>query len=103
MLVSITYVILRVFVPLDGTREIRKLVERAKAWWLEIDEKGAPQREIGFDESGTPIIVGPIADYQGYLIDASDDWSASTEDSAEARKNFEREWEKIAGKFKLLK
>lgn len=72
--------------------DIEHLIEQACAWWLEIEETGEPNREIGFSENGMPIVIGPVGRNHGYLVDACDDWSGSSKDSAEAAANFETTW-----------
>jgi len=77
-------------------------IGKARIWWLEIDDEGSPQREIGFDIDGTPIVLGPIEGNFGYLIDASDDWSDSDADSLEAAKKFNQVWISLWPKFAEL-
>ncbi len=68
-------------------------------WWLEIDDKGKPTREIGFDENNNPICLAPIFDNYGLMVDSQEDWSASTEDSQEVADSFDRVWDELFLKF----
>jgi hypothetical protein len=73
-----------------------------RKWWLEIDDVGKPQREIGFDSENTPIVLGPVGNNPGFLIDSSDDWKDSVGDSAEAKNEFENTWQVLWKKFSHL-
>ena len=82
--------------------DIEKLYFQTRFWWLEVDDKNVPQREIGFDKFKKPIVLGPIGDNFGFLVDSSDDWSDSKDDSEEAKELFEKTWEELFPKFKHL-
>ncbi len=68
-------------------------------WWLEVTEAGEPLREIGFSKDGEAIVLAPVADNYGVLIDASDDWNDVEDESVEAARSFEREWLALWPKF----
>lgn len=34
-------------------------------WWLELNEESRPMREIGFDQNGKAIVVGPLGKNKG--------------------------------------
>ena len=93
--------ILRRLLP-SGNADLDVLQGQVTLWWLEVDEAGRPQREIGFDRSGAPIVLGPIGDNVGLLIDASDDWRDHKADSADAAAGFETAWERILPRFEHL-
>lgn len=82
--------------------ELERLIPEASVWWLEIDEHGAPQREVGFDARMNPVVLAPVGDHIGFLIDASDDWSDVQEDSAEAAASFQKVWDSVWPKFEHL-
>lgn len=82
--------------------DIERLIEQASIWWLEIEETGEPNREIGFSDAGVPIVLGPVGRNHGYLVDASDDWSGSTDDSPDAAAAFETTWAGIWPRFAHL-
>jgi hypothetical protein len=95
------------------TRALRKVLPSASPglepfwrdasyWWLEVDATGEPRREIGFSSAGQPLVVGPVGDNVGFLIDSSDDWSAVAGDSVEAAENFDRIWEEAWPRFRHL-
>jgi hypothetical protein len=82
--------------------DLEKYYDETRVWWLEINDNGEPQREIGFDINGNPIVLGPIGNNYGFLVDSSDDWNDSKEDSDEAAKNFDQQWAVVWNKFKHL-
>ena len=55
--------------------------------------------------SGFPILGGVLLFVGGFfdLVDASDDWSDSTEDSREAAEHFEAQWNAIFPRFRHLR
>ena len=73
-----------------------------RTWWLEIDDDGAPLREIGFDADMQAIVLGPVGRNFGFLVDSSDDWRDSEEDSEVAAKAFQSKWDEIWPAFKHL-
>src|SRR5205814_1974306 len=82
--------------------DLEKLYSKTRKWWLEIDDTGKPWREIGFDADMKPIVLGPVGRNFGFLVDSSDDWSTSQEDSAEAAAGFERTWQGLWPTFAHL-
>jgi hypothetical protein len=93
--------VLRRVLP-SSSPDLEHFYSQAAHWWLEIDDAGLPVREIGFHDDGTPIVIGPVGDNIGFLIDSSDDWSHSTEDSDEAAEGFERAWNEVRPRFQHL-
>jgi hypothetical protein len=93
--------LLRRIIP-SGNDDLEPFYSRVQTWWLEVDDAGAPQREIGFDVEMKPVVLGPVADNCGFLLDASDDWSDSHEDSPEAAASFDRVWEELWPSFMHL-
>ncbi len=82
--------------------DIEHLFEGVCTWWLEIEATGEPSREIGLSEAGEPVVIGPVGRNHGYLVDASDDWSESTDDSADVAARFESAWVEIWPRFAHL-
>ncbi len=82
--------------------DLEPYFSRTQIWWLEIDDDGTPRREIGFDIDGQAIVLGPVGGNHGFLIDASDDWRDSDEDSPEAARDFDAVWDSLWPKFKEL-
>lgn len=69
---------------------------------MEIDDAGAPMREIGFDSDMKPVVLGPVGNNFGFLVDSSDDWTSSREDSPEAASEFQKRWEELWPTFRHL-
>ena len=93
--------LLRKFIP-AANPDIEQLYVITRKWWLEIDDNGQPQREIGFDSNNTPIVLGPVGNNYGFLVDSSTDWTGSERDSAEAEKEFEKTWQALWEKSSQL-
>jgi hypothetical protein len=82
--------------------DLERYYPSARSWWLEIDETGKPRREIGFDADMQPVVLGPIGRNFGFLVDSSDDWTSSHEDSSEAASEFQKRWEQLWPRFRHL-
>ena len=93
--------LLRWVVP-AASPDLEPYFGKVRVWWLEIEDNGEPLREIGFDENGDAIVLGPVEGNYGLLLDASDDWSDSTEDSFNAAEEFDRVWITLWPKFEEL-
>lgn len=85
-----------------GDPDLAALYPLAQVWWLEISDTGVPVREIGFDASGTPIVLAPVGENVGFLVDSSDDWSDSQHDSGEVEATFEMTWNQLWPSFEHL-
>jgi hypothetical protein len=72
------------------------------SWWLEVSEDGEPKREIGFDESGKPIVLAPVGDNCGVLVDATDHWLDITRECPLAAAKFDTVWQSLWPQFKHL-
>jgi hypothetical protein len=72
--------------------DLENLYKRASFWWLEFDDNGCPQREIGFDRNRKPIVLGPVGKNSGFLVDSADDWRDFKEPNSEAEVRFESVW-----------
>lgn len=82
--------------------DLESYYPKTRKWWLEVDDEGKPQREIGFDAENNPIVLGPIGNNYGFLVDGSDNWKDSKEDSSEAKNDFERVWQSLLQQFAYL-
>lgn len=54
--------------------DMEPIYQSVTKWWLEVDEGGEPKREIGFDIQGQAIVLGPIGDNHGLLVDTGKVW-----------------------------
>jgi len=94
--------LLKRVIPSGNLPEVEKLFAQTVFWWLEIDEEGNPQREIGFNAQREPVVLGPVGDHIGFLTDVAGDWRSSDEDSIEAAREFEGVWHALWPKFEHL-
>lgn len=82
--------------------DLEALIKKTRFWWLEFDEDGLPQREIGFDQTRKPIVLGPVAENHGFLIDSADDWRSFKKTNSVAAANFESIWSQLWPSFEDL-
>ncbi len=70
------------------------LIPQVRHWWLEVDEAGVPQREIGFDSTGGVLFVAPVGDNGGFWTDSEKRFLVSDNElvTAEAFENIWREF-----------
>jgi len=69
--------VLRKLLPLANP-DFDRSYALVRKWWVEVDETGTPQRELGFDAHGSVIVAGPLGNNFGFWTD-----SAMTFDPAE--------------------
>ena len=72
--------------------DLENIYKRTSFWWLEFDDNGCPQREIGFDRNRKPIVLGPVGKNSGFLVDSADDWRGFKEPNCKAAAQFESVW-----------
>ncbi|MBM3783514.1 MAG: hypothetical protein FJW30_04090 [Acidobacteria bacterium] len=60
-------------------------------WWVEVDDSGAPQRELGFDVQNIPIVAGPIGRNFGFWTDSNMKF-VPDEHAGISRQEFESMW-----------
>jgi hypothetical protein len=71
---------------------------RVVRWWVEVDSKGLPIREIGFDRLGAPIVLAPIGPNRGCITDSLStfvEWS----NDARVQGQFEETWQRLVKAF----
>ncbi|TWO66991.1 hypothetical protein FN976_26020 [Caenimonas sedimenti] len=89
--------VLRTMVP-SASPDFEKAYSDVRHWWIEVDETGLPQREIGFSISEQAIVAGPLGRNMGFWTDSPmlfDDPSYE-EVSPQA---FEDEWAAFLGEW----
>jgi len=64
-----------------------------RLWWVEIDDHGVPQREIGFDVAGRAIVLAPDERNTGFWTDSPMVFS-SQEMEAVDQASFDSAWER---------
>lgn len=86
--------ILELFIP-KANPDFNHLYAFVRSWHIEVNEQtGVPEREIGFDGEGKPIVAGPVDKNMGFWTDSdmTFDIAQHTQISAE---QFETEWNKF--------
>jgi hypothetical protein len=70
-----------------------------RKWWVEVDESGTPQRELGFNAQGKVIVAGPLGNNFGFWTDSTMKFAVaeyrgvSEEAFAAVWSQFQAEWE----------
>ena len=82
--------VLRKLIPLANP-DFDRTYKRVRKWWIELDETGIPQRELGFDQDGGVIVAGPICDNLGFWTDSTMTFSP-TEHKRIPEEAFESAW-----------
>jgi len=82
--------------------DVEKLYEDVYLWWLEVNDDGEPNREIGFNEMKEPIVLGPIGENYGFLTDTGKVWNDWSEEKNEIQKEFEYTWIALWRDFEYL-
>jgi len=85
--------ILRKLLP-AANPDLEGLYKLVRLWWVEIDEQGRPQREIGFDDMGKAVVAGPVGRNMGFWTDSSMTFNEA-EYQAVAPELFEEAWSRI--------
>ena len=93
--------IMRKLVSLDNSA-FDLLVSETKYWWLEYDDEGVQKREIGFNEDWEPIVLAPVGETKGFLIECADNWLDYKGHSDVANENFDPLWQKLWPNFEHL-
>jgi hypothetical protein len=75
------------------------LYPNTRIWWIELDCNRIPQREIGFNEEGDAIILGPVGRNYGYVVDSPLSWPESYEQCEEASRSFQKVWDFLWPRF----
>ncbi|HBA83289.1 MAG TPA: hypothetical protein DCZ95_04260 [Verrucomicrobia bacterium] len=74
-----------------------------RTWWVELDDKEVPTREIGFDADGNPIVLAPFGRNCGFIVDTSTPWNDAYEECLEAKAKFQATWKELEKSFSELK
>jgi len=85
--------ILRKLLP-AANPDLENLYPLVRLWWVEIDERGRPQREVGFDDMGKSVVAGPVGRNMGFWTDSSMIFNEA-ECQAVAPELFEEAWSSI--------
>jgi hypothetical protein len=47
------------------------LYPQVRSWLVEVNDDGTPEREVGLDAQGLPLVAGPVGPNMGYWTDGS--------------------------------
>jgi hypothetical protein len=82
------------FIP-RANKDNEKYYHLVKSWWLEIDDKGVPMREIGIDENGEPLFSAPNDRNYGLWTDNNEIFNPDEMDVIDKDK-FNEAWDKLS-------
>lgn len=82
--------VLRATLP-AANPDFEELYGAVRKWWVEVDEEGVPQRELGFDQSGRAIVAGPFGENFGFWTDSNMKFTID-EHPPVAAERFEAAW-----------
>jgi hypothetical protein len=89
--------VVRAVIP-AANPDFDKLFPSVTLWWIEIDTQGIPQREIGFNSSGEPIVIAPFGENFGYWTDSPMSFAVSEHEAVSSQafqtmwSQFESDW-----------
>jgi hypothetical protein len=84
---------LRTVIP-AANPDLEAHYQSVRLWWIELDDRGTPQREIGFDSSGSPVAAGPIGRNMGFWTDSPMKFVVENYEAVSPRL-FEEVWSRI--------
>jgi hypothetical protein len=90
---SILETLIRAVIP-AANPDFESLYHLVSLWWIEIDCQGIPQREIGFNDKGVPVVVGPLDENMGFWTDSSMSFAAKEHDAVDPA-DFETQWQRF--------
>ena len=83
------------FIP-PANPDFEQHYPHVRTWWVELDEKQIPTREIGFNVDGRPVALAPFGRNYGFIVDTCDPWTDADDECQEAKKKFQTTWEELA-------
>ncbi len=84
------------FIP-RANPDHEKLYPQVKAWALELNDDGWPQREVGLDRSGRPLFGAPDQRNTGFWPDMAAQQFSQSDLEPLTAENFEALWAEIKG------
>jgi hypothetical protein len=78
------------FIP-SANPDHEALYPRIRRWLIEVDDSGTPQREIGLDEEGNPLVAAPDIRNMGFWTDSPYRFSVTEGEPIDAT-YFESVW-----------
>jgi hypothetical protein len=89
--------ILKLVVP-TANPDFDELIKEVHHWWIEVNDEGQPQREIGFREQGEAIMAMPLGDNDGFWTDSQMTFD-SKKCEAVGEAEFEGRWSEVERHF----
>ena len=70
--------IIRAVLP-AANPDTEPLFAKVRLWWIEIDDAGTPQRELGFGATKEVLVASPLGENMGYWTDSPMEFTAEGE------------------------
>lgn len=90
--------LLRSVIP-AANPDFERLYPDVAKWWVEIDDAGVPQRELGFNEAGQAIVASPLGNNFGIFTDTSEPVFDSDELSVVEHILFQAAWNEFEARW----
>jgi len=81
-------------VSAEANPDFESLYPSVRQWWVEVNNSGVPQREIGFTEPSVAVVAGPLGGNVGFWTDSAVIFNAG-EHEAVADAAFEEAWSRF--------
>lgn len=94
--------ILRRVIPAANPDLEEQFYPLTRTWWIELDDDRIAQREIGFNESGDAVVLGPVGNNHGFAVDDDQPWSEKYEHCEETASQFQKVWDSLWPRFSHL-
>ncbi|WP_457424012.1 hypothetical protein [Roseateles sp. P5_E7] len=82
--------------------DIESLFPQVRCWWLEVDDAGVPQREVGLDATGTVVVAAPVDENMGFWTDSSMTFPPSEQNTV-SLDDFESAWRAFVDRWDAAK
>jgi hypothetical protein len=74
--------------------DFENLYPSVRQWWVEVDDSGIPQREIGFAEPSVAVVAGPLGGNAGFWTDSTVVFNRKEHEAVEEAA-FEEAWSRF--------
>jgi hypothetical protein len=81
-----------------ASAETDRVLPSVRLWWVEVNDAGAPQREVAFGEGDQVLIASPLGETLGFWTDSSmtfkpDEYPSVSQEAFDAHfARFESAW-----------
>jgi hypothetical protein len=80
--------------------DFTSLYPQVRHWLVEINDDGTPEREVGLNAEGIPVVAGPVGPNMGYWTDGSYQFNAEQHEPVAAQE-FVNAWQQAVAAWQL--